>query len=241
MENHSKNWYAVITAPVLYNKNLSDKQKLLIAVISNLSNEKGYCFASNQYLADVLGCDKLTISRHLSALEKEGYLNRVIVLDENGSVKYRTLTVIESFNYQPLMTKPITPHDETGNTHIDENVNYNNKHIKNKDKNIYNSGSIFLSSDNLTEKKEMSEKKITVAKRKKMFESKIEVRHDFLSDMRQEFIDYWTELNKSGTKMRFEDEKFFDINRRINTWKKNNGWKAKKPQITPKIDPNNVW
>ena len=83
MENHNKSWYAVITSEILYNKNLTDKQKLLMAIISNLSNEKGFCFASNNYLGELLGCDKLTVSRCVSKLEELGLLNRVLVLYEN--------------------------------------------------------------------------------------------------------------------------------------------------------------
>lgn len=37
-------------------------------------------------------------------------------------------------------------------------------------------------------------------------------------DMVREFFDYWTEPNKSGTKMRFELEKTWSTNRRLNTW-----------------------
>ena len=32
------------------------------------------------------------------------------------------------------------------------------------------------------------------------------------------FISYWTERNKSGTKQRWEIEKTFEVNRRLNTW-----------------------
>lgn len=37
----------------------------------------------------------------------------------------------------------------------------------------------------------------------------------------KEFFEYWSELNKSGTKMRWESEKFFDLSRRMATWLKN--------------------
>ncbi|HET8738049.1 MAG TPA: hypothetical protein VFM69_15770 [Pricia sp.] len=37
-----------------------------------------------------------------------------------------------------------------------------------------------------------------------------------------EFIAYWTEPNKSNTKMRFEAQKFFHIGRRLGTWARNN-------------------
>ena len=39
------------------------------------------------------------------------------------------------------------------------------------------------------------------------------------------FIDYWTEPNKSGTRMRFEMQTTWDTNRRLLRWQKNNlGW-----------------
>jgi hypothetical protein len=34
----------------------------------------------------------------------------------------------------------------------------------------------------------------------------------------KKFISYWTELNKSGTKQRWELEKTFEVGRRLNTW-----------------------
>lgn len=40
-------------------------------------------------------------------------------------------------------------------------------------------------------------------------------------EMLKEFCEYWTEHNPDGKKMRFELEKVFDLNRRINTWSKN--------------------
>tara|TARA_Y100000310_G_scaffold334481_1_gene414369 strand:- start:519 stop:956 length:438 start_codon:yes stop_codon:yes gene_type:complete len=37
----------------------------------------------------------------------------------------------------------------------------------------------------------------------------------------EEFIEYWTEPNKSDTKMRFELEKTWSLSRRLKTWKRN--------------------
>jgi len=55
------------------------------------------------------------------------------------------------------------------------------------------------------------------------------------TDMCTEFISYWTEPNKSKTKMRFELQKTFDITRRINTWIKNDK-KWERPTGGSKID-----
>ena len=38
--------------------------------------------------------------------------------------------------------------------------------------------------------------------------------------MLEEFIDYWTEMNISGKKMRYQKERTFDISRRLKTWAK---------------------
>ncbi len=50
-------------------------------------------------------------------------------------------------------------------------------------------------------------------------------------DVAKEFFEYWTECNENGNKMRFEMEKVFNINRRMNTWINNNKKKSfKKPE-----------
>lgn len=51
-----------------------------------------------------------------------------------------------------------------------------------------------------------------------------------------EFIEYWTEHNSKGKKMRFEMEKVFDISRRWATWIKNNEKFTKKENGTSKTD-----
>lgn len=40
--------------------------------------------------------------------------------------------------------------------------------------------------------------------------------------MLDNFYDYWTEPNKSGTKMKFELQKTWDLKRRLGTWDRNN-------------------
>ena len=59
------------------------------------------------------------------------------------------------------------------------------------------------------------------------------------TDICQEFIDYWTETNKSNSKMKFELEKTFDIKRRLARWIKNDKkWNKKESKIESQID---VW
>lgn len=123
--NH--NWYAVITARVLLNSELTDKQKLLIAVISNLQNEKGYCFASNKYLSECLTCSEVTVRQNISILEEKGFIGRIIKLNDKGEVEFRSLTILEQVD--PLMRNNHTPDGEQS-LPPDENQSHNNKPLK---------------------------------------------------------------------------------------------------------------
>ena len=55
---------------------------------------------------------------------------------------------------------------------------------------------------------------------KKSFVSRVDEFKDKLGNQYQSFLDYWTEADAKG-KMRYQDQKFFDISRRIATWTKN--------------------
>ena len=82
-------WYWMIPNTVLYNNELSDKQKLLFCAISNLCAEKWYCRATNEYIWELLNADKRTISRNLSTLQEKWFISieddiqRKITLDKN--------------------------------------------------------------------------------------------------------------------------------------------------------------
>jgi len=70
-------YWAVITAPVLYHKNLSDKSKLLYATISNLTHRNGYCNAHNEHFTELFGWPDRTVRDCMKQLEDEGFIQRV--------------------------------------------------------------------------------------------------------------------------------------------------------------------
>ena len=61
-------------APVLYNPELPDFTKLLYAVISSLTEQTGYCWASNERLARDFRKTTRTIQRSLRELQEAGYI-----------------------------------------------------------------------------------------------------------------------------------------------------------------------
>jgi len=95
----NKNWVAVIPAVILYDRNLIDKDKLTFCVISNLTHEKGYCWASNRYIADLLNCATVTISRSIARLNKHGYIISSVEKSQDGTKRkiYLPTSMINGF------------------------------------------------------------------------------------------------------------------------------------------------
>lgn len=91
-----QNGFCMIPNVVLYDNELSDKQKLLYWVISSLCAEKWYCRASNDYIWELLNVNKWTISKNISELEKKWYIN--ITFDSNYKRYIELNSVVENHN-----------------------------------------------------------------------------------------------------------------------------------------------
>lgn len=64
---------------------------------------------------------------------------------------------------------------------------------------------------------------LNLSKRKNNFKESLKPFVEiFGADMMNDFFSYWTEPNKSNTKMRYELEKTWDIKRRLSRWANNN-------------------
>ncbi len=84
-----------------------------------------------------------------------------------------------------------------------------NKRNKTKEENTLNA-TVFAKTPKL-------EVDITIRKNK-FYEDCSKYVQKYGKEMVRDFFDYWTETNKSGKKMRFEDQKFFDMSKRFATW-----------------------
>ena len=64
-----------IPAEILLNENLSDKEKIILAIILYLSEETKSCFASNKYIANIVNVTHERVSKIISSLKDKGYVS----------------------------------------------------------------------------------------------------------------------------------------------------------------------
>ena len=77
---------------ILLNEELSDKEKIVLSMISYLSDETGSCFASNKYIASIVNVTSDRVSKIVSSLKKKGYIEvRLKFKKENKEVESRQI------------------------------------------------------------------------------------------------------------------------------------------------------
>ena len=122
------NYYAIIPAEVRYDDNLRDKSKLLYGEISSLCNKYGYCYASNQYFAELYKVSKTTISTLIKELVDNGYIISEIEYKEGTKeILNRYLKIVKG-GYLKNFKGGIKENLKDNNTSI------NNTSINNKEK-----------------------------------------------------------------------------------------------------------
>ena len=67
-------YWAVIPAELRRDDAIPANAKLLYGDISALTGERGYCFASNEYLAGLYGWTERSVQRLIAALAERGYI-----------------------------------------------------------------------------------------------------------------------------------------------------------------------
>ena len=124
-----KSYYAIIPANVRYDKDLPPNAKLLYGEITALCNEKGMCWATNDYFAKLYDVSKTSISKWISLLVEKGYIyNKIIYREGSKEILNRYLTLVQY------------PIEEKLNRGIEEKLkenNTNNNNTLNNTNNIY--------------------------------------------------------------------------------------------------------
>lgn len=95
--------YVVLPAFVRFNNDLSAGSRLLYGELVALSSLKGYCFASNGYLAGMYSVAERTISKWIEELEDAKLIKRKLIY-KNGTkeVAERQIYVLEADTYNKI-------------------------------------------------------------------------------------------------------------------------------------------
>jgi len=121
------NYYAILTSEVRYNQNLTPNAKLLYAEITALINMNGVCFASNSYFAKLYGKTKTTISKWVSELVKEGFIELSFTYKEGSKeIDNRYIRIIKGGVVKKDNT-PLVKKLKDNTTIVNINTTYSNK------------------------------------------------------------------------------------------------------------------
>lgn len=140
MEEQQRSYYAIIPANVRYDKDLAPNAKLLYGEITALCNEKGYCWATNQYFAELYNVSDRTIKNWISQLTDKGYIQRSVKYREGTKeIEQRKLFIGRENNFTTSGNYFPDPRENNFTTPSENNFPVNNTSINNtfNNTNIY--------------------------------------------------------------------------------------------------------
>tara|TARA_R110000796_G_scaffold59842_6_gene138162 strand:+ start:208 stop:1146 length:939 start_codon:yes stop_codon:yes gene_type:complete len=143
-----KSYYAIIPANVRYDKTLKANAKLLYGEITALANEKGFCWSTNSYFADLYDVSKTSISVWISELEKRGYISLKMTYKQGTKqIEQRKIFIADPIkeNLHTYIRKLKDPIKENLYTPIKENLKdniYTNNINNTKENNTLNTAKV---------------------------------------------------------------------------------------------------
>ncbi|RHR62693.1 hypothetical protein [Parabacteroides sp. AF17-28] len=126
-----------------------------------------------------------------------------------------------------LTTQLATQPRHTGDTTLKKEEEYNNSLSKETSTNV--------EAKKAEQAKKLAAAKAATLKRRNDFgQSLVPYMERYGKEMIRAFFDYWSELNKSETKMRFETNKTWEVAKRLATWANNEKFNGKSSSTIPK-------
>lgn len=157
--------------------------------------KRGQFITSNDHLARELSLSIQNIRTALGKLDSSGYIIR------QTTNRFTLITITNYDVWQSAKAlanmssnKLSTNKQQTVNTQLTTTKEGNNK-------------------NNL--------KKETIERRKEKFKNEVFAHSNYSNKILESFFNYWSELNPQQTKMRFETEQFFEVEKRLKKWKAN--------------------
>ena len=123
------NYYSIIPAHVRYDKELKPMEVIMYGELTALSNKYGYSYASNNYFAELYNVHKKTVSTWISNLKEKGYIDTVVIRDENMTVTERRIYITAPYPSNHGEGYPQKSGDPTHKKTEENNSRINNTRI----------------------------------------------------------------------------------------------------------------
>ena len=125
-----KNFYAIIPAFIRYDKRLPMLSRFLYGELTALCSEKGYCWASNRYFAELYEVSIETISRYIAKLKEFGYIRITYDSSKKDNDRRIYITDIQIENIEPTTETKAEPEEEYTTTPLTKTSNTLDENIK---------------------------------------------------------------------------------------------------------------
>jgi hypothetical protein len=155
-----ENGYAICFNKWIFDKEIKSELGLLL-LISSLCAEKGYCWANNQYFADLFQIDEVSVSRKIKKLEELKHIE--INYEKRGA---------EIVKREIRLTKMLTDDIQKNQSTINKNVKDNNTTANN----------IINNNKNIKKETVLSEKEILFEEFYKLYQSYVEQKEIEITD-----------------------------------------------------------
>lgn len=201
---------------------------------------RGQYPASNRFLAKKWGRSEGWVKHFLAKLKKHG----MITVDNTQGINVITLTKYDQYNppSDPLRDPPNDPLRDPLNALSDSDLQRLTTHLlahltthpvthptqqrptyDPNNKKEEESREEKLTTDVVSKKKSPASdrdaaKAATLHRKEEFYVSLIPFVDQYGKEMVREFFDYWSELNSSQTKMRYEQQKTWELGKRLATW-----------------------
>ena len=134
-----------IPAKILLNEELSDKEKIILAMILYLSEETKTCFVSNKYIANIVNVTADRVSKIISSLKEKEYISvKLKYKTDSKEIEERQITPkLKNINrYSQKCLEGIEINNYLASQRQPYPIGDNDKDIINniKNKNNYNKG-----------------------------------------------------------------------------------------------------